>query len=433
MVIWGILMNNSYLEFFKKNYLDEQNNLLILGVGNNLEGSEIFDEPNWNYKVLGKNGSNADILVNDIYMWNEISAKSFDVVFSVDLFNNLDFFWLTLVQIEKILKNNGLFCIIIHNNLHDNYYNFSEKSLRALARYVNLNILDIKSNNGEIGLIAKKISEEKMLLKNSFEKDAIKNKYDSILEEYEKNINQINNQNLILNNYYSNVESLLLDLEYSKKFYCPICETYHDGFLPFGNPVRFDAKCPNCGSLERHRFIYLYLKNKTNIFNKYSKIFQFNPINSFYNLFMKKNCEYVYGGGKTSQAKDKIIDLENICFQENYFDYVLNFHILDKVKDDITVISELYRIVKPYDEGGLVLINVPILRDETQEYVSEDLDETYNNFNESNRFRIYGLDIVDKLEDVGFSVTICKSDDFFDSKLLEIYGIIPDYLFICKK
>lgn len=426
-------MCNLYLEFFKKEYLDEQKNLLILGVGDNLNGSEIFSEPNWVYKSLNENGSHADILVNDMYIWDEISANSFDVVFSVDLLNNLKFFWLTLVQMEKILKNDGFICIIVHNDkLNKNFYDFSQKSLRALAQYVNLDVIDVKSKNDEICLIAKKNSETKMLLRNSYENELIKNKYSSILEDYKVYLNSINNQNLILNNYYSNVESLLSELESSKKYYCPICETYHDGFLPFGNPMRFDAKCPNCGSLERHRFIYLYLKNKTNIFNKNSKVFQFNPINSLYNLFKKNNRCYISGGTKVTGNIDKIIDLEKITFEDNYFDYVLNFHILDKVKDDIKVISELYRVVKPYEDGGLVLINVPILRDETQEYGSDDLTSN-ESFNESKPFRVYGHDIIYKLEDVGFSVDICKSNDFLDSKLLKIYGIVPDYLFICKK
>lgn len=427
-------MSNSYLEFFKNNYLDNQNELLILGVGENSNVSGIFDNPNWEYKILGVNDSNADILINDIYMWDEISDNSFDVVFSVDLFNHLEFFWLTIVQMEKILKNDGLLCIIINNDkLNKNYYDFSLKSLCALARYVNLNIIDVKSENDEMCLIAKKSSEEKMLLNNSFEKELVKNKYNLILEEYKNNIENINNQNLILNDYFLNVESLISDLENSKKFYCPICGTYHAGFLPFGNPVRFDAKCPNCGSLERHRFVYLYLRNKTKIFNKYSKIFQFDPITALYDVFVEKNCEYVSGGTELSKTINHVIDLENINFQDNYFDYVLNIHILDKVRDDIKVLSELYRVVKPYEEGGLVLLNMPVLREETHEYYSDDLRQKNESFNKSKRFRIYGRDIKHKLEDIGFTVDVCKSDEWLDSKLLNVYGIVQDYLYICKK
>ena len=42
---------------------------------------------------------------------------------------------------------------------------------------------------------------------------------------------------------------------------CPICAWTGFMFLPFGPPGmrRYDAKCPKCGSLERHRLAFLAL------------------------------------------------------------------------------------------------------------------------------------------------------------------------------
>ncbi len=39
---------------------------------------------------------------------------------------------------------------------------------------------------------------------------------------------------------------------------CPICRVASDRFLPFGLNGRPNAQCPNCGSLERHRMLWLY-------------------------------------------------------------------------------------------------------------------------------------------------------------------------------
>jgi hypothetical protein len=47
--------------------------------------------------------------------------------------------------------------------------------------------------------------------------------------------------------------------------YCPCCEKYFTTFLPFGKPVRWNAACPDCGSLERHRLIWLFLFENTEI------------------------------------------------------------------------------------------------------------------------------------------------------------------------
>ena len=44
-------------------------------------------------------------------------------------------------------------------------------------------------------------------------------------------------------------------------FLCPICMKRHQTFLPFGLSGRRNARCPECGSLERHRFLYLYIRD----------------------------------------------------------------------------------------------------------------------------------------------------------------------------
>jgi hypothetical protein len=41
---------------------------------------------------------------------------------------------------------------------------------------------------------------------------------------------------------------------------CPICG-YHGTFVSVGRPSRWDTRCPNCGSRERHRMIQLYLNH----------------------------------------------------------------------------------------------------------------------------------------------------------------------------
>ena len=35
---------------------------------------------------------------------------------------------------------------------------------------------------------------------------------------------------------------------------CTVCG-HHGRFHAYGAPLRFDAKCPHCGSLERHRLV----------------------------------------------------------------------------------------------------------------------------------------------------------------------------------
>ena len=39
---------------------------------------------------------------------------------------------------------------------------------------------------------------------------------------------------------------------------CPICG-YHGVFISVGHPPRWDARCPACGSRERHRLVHLWI------------------------------------------------------------------------------------------------------------------------------------------------------------------------------
>lgn len=145
---------NSYskMKWFKENYLDNGKNLSILDVGSIDSSNEfvyrnIFDEENWDYELLSnKAHSNVDIVVSDIYNWYEIEDDSYDVVVSSHFFEHLKFFWLTLSQIERVLKPGGIVCIIVpstggkHDYDLDNCYRFHTGGLQSLAEYIGFEI-----------------------------------------------------------------------------------------------------------------------------------------------------------------------------------------------------------------------------------------------------------------------------------------------------
>ena len=57
---------------------------------------------------------------------------------------------------------------------------------------------------------------------------------------------------------------------------CPFCNWEGNEFLPFGVKPRNNALCPKCGSLERHRLYYLYLKKNINS-DKQLSVLHFAP------------------------------------------------------------------------------------------------------------------------------------------------------------
>src|SRR5688572_3415212 len=99
---------------------------------------------------------------------------------------------------------------------------------------------------------------------------------------------------------------------------CPVCEKSYREFLPYGriNP-RPNALCPNCLSLERHRLIWLYLKEKTSFFNQKLSVLHIAPEACFIKRFEKiHGSQYITADIESPLAKVKM-DIHQIPFPEN--------------------------------------------------------------------------------------------------------------------
>ena len=148
--------------WFKNNFLDKNNYLKILDVGSldtsgdNYNYKSLFNEAKWSYEGLDfRKGDNVDIVVDDIYNIQEINNESYDVVISGQLFEHLGFFWLTMGEIDRILKPGGICCIIApsggpkHGIEDTDCYRFYEDGMRALANYVDFEIIHASVNNDD--------------------------------------------------------------------------------------------------------------------------------------------------------------------------------------------------------------------------------------------------------------------------------------------
>jgi hypothetical protein len=56
---------------------------------------------------------------------------------------------------------------------------------------------------------------------------------------------------------------------------CPVCGGSFRSFLAFGG--RAGAFCPRCGSLERHRLVWLYLRRRTDFFKAPHSVLHVSP------------------------------------------------------------------------------------------------------------------------------------------------------------
>jgi SAM-dependent methyltransferase len=217
-------------------------------------------------------------------------------------------------------------------------------------------------------------------------------------------------------------------------FFCPCCNGNFDEFLPFGVKQRPNARCPNCGSLERHRLLWLYFQNRTNLFSENLKVLHIAPEDIFQNAFKAMpNLDYISGDIKSSRAMVKM-DITNIPYEANSFDVILCVHVLEHILDDRKAMRELFRVLKP---NGWSILQVPIdlKRDKTFEDPSITMPEDRTRFfGQHDHVRVYGRDYRDRLEESGFLVTVDGYARDLGTDLIKKYSLKQHHeIYFCRK
>ncbi len=216
---------------------------------------------------------------------------------------------------------------------------------------------------------------------------------------------------------------------------CPVCDISYRKFLPYGRlQSRPNALCPDSLSLERHRLMWLYLKDKTNFFTDDLKLLHIAPELCFIKKFKAMpNIDYT-SADLDSPLADVKMDVHDIPFDENTFDVVFCNHVMEHVEDDIKAMSEIHRVLKP---GGWAIIQSPqdYSRDETLEDPTiTDPKERERVYWQDDHVRLFGMDYGKRLEKAGFTVT---EDDYvmqLPKEKVERYALpAQEIIYFCAK
>ena len=153
--------------YFVNKYLDPNKELRILDVGSyDQNGSyrNYFFNPKWKYEGCDiAMGPNVDFVM-DPYSINK-DGEVYDVVISGQTMEHVEYFWVWIEELTRVLKKGGLIIIIapgggpIHNAPID-CWRFHPDGMEALARWADLESLetfiDENSEWRDCFLIAKK-------------------------------------------------------------------------------------------------------------------------------------------------------------------------------------------------------------------------------------------------------------------------------------
>src|SRR5690606_38670605 len=138
---------------------------------------------------------------------------------------------------------------------------------------------------------------------------------------------------------------------------------------------------PSTLSLERHRLLWLDLKNETDFFTAPKRVLHFAPEQAFYKRFREqKNLEYITTDLESPLADVKA-DICNLPFKDNEFDVILCNHVLEHIPDDTKAMQELYRVLKP---DGMAILQIP------QDLSREETFEDHSITDKKERAKIFG-------------------------------------------
>jgi len=221
---------------------------------------------------------------------------------------------------------------------------------------------------------------------------------------------------------------------FGNRFTCPVCNGHFRKFLPYGIKLRQNAKCPSCGAMERHRLLWLYLKDRTGFFDDNLKILDIAPTWAFQEKCKKlKNIDYVSGDILSPIAMIKT-DITDTALPDNKFDCIICYHVLEHVPNDKKAMEELFRILKP---GGWAILQSPVDGKRNKTFEDPNVvrpNERAQVFGNKSHVRIYGRDYKDRLERAGFSVELDNYVGELDSEKIKTYGLMKnERMYFCTK
>jgi predicted SAM-dependent methyltransferase len=220
-----------------------------------------------------------------------------------------------------------------------------------------------------------------------------------------------------------------------KKYQDPIDGKNYRKLLPYGriNP-RKNALAPFSMSLERHRLLWIFLKEKTNFFSDNLEMLHVAPEYCFIKRFKKlENLKYITAD-LISPWADVKMDVQEIPYTENTFDVIMCNHVLEHVDDDMKAMKEFYRVMKL---GGWGIFQVPIdYSRETTYYNPEITDprEREEHFWQSDHLRLYGKNYGKVLAQAGFTVEEVNLISELPRELVHKYALPKEeIIYLCKK
>ena len=190
--------------------------------------------------------------------------------------------------------------------------------------------------------------------------------------------------------------------------YCNICGYRFSRFNFCNNRKPREVECPVCKSRERHRHLYIHICALFP-FLKGKKVLHFAPEQILKKIFLESDAEY-YDADIDPEKASHQIDITNIKFDDNTFEYIFCFHVLEHIPDDVKAMRELYRVLKP---GGTAYLAVPLAANFLEDLSVTDPQERLRLYRQEDHVRLYNIEtFTERLKKVNFTIELSRPEKF---------------------
>lgn len=207
-----------------------------------------------------------------------------------------------------------------------------------------------------------------------------------------------------------------------KNHECTVCSR---GIKKFIKIPDGDLLCPFCGSRPRTRRLY-HLLNSDNLLQ--GKVLHFSPSRSIYRLLNKnQNIDYFSTDYEDEFIAEYHYDITQIPLEEDFFDLIICYHILEHIEDDKKAMAELHRVLK---NNGTCLIQTPFKTGHIYEDFSKKTPkERLEAFGQEDHVRTYSVaGLQQRLCESGFQKVEVRT---FQEN--ERYGFMAETVLIANK
>ena len=205
---------------------------------------------------------------------------------------------------------------------------------------------------------------------------------------------------------------------------CPCCGRTWSAFAPAWN--RRDAICPGCGAHERHRALWLYLRDRLALGSAPLRLLHFAPEHALRGPIGALDAIEYVTADLDPAGVDVQLDITDMPFGDAEFDAIVCSHVLEHVPDDRAAMAELARVLRP---GGWLLVLVPL--DLGSERTHEDPavqspQDREREFLQHDHVRLYAPDIAERLRDAGLEVRAERPAAALPDAAVARYGLLAD-------